>query len=119
MDFSWIVLKGDVSDDAAEVAFWEEQDEIDRWVAAGAPPLEEWRAGEAPKPKAKVKLGAAEVVVRVYTKEQAAKVLQMSVDSLERHVMGKVKTISGLGRLVRIPVNEIDRYIEREARRAL
>lgn len=90
-----------------------------RGVAAGSPPVEEWRGTaptKAPVPKAKPDKG--DVVLRAYTRDQAAEALGMSVDSFDKHVMGEIKSMQ-FGRLVRIPLAELDRYAEKKARRAL
>lgn len=48
------------------------------------------------------------------TKAEAATSLGMSIDSLERHVLDEVRVIRK-GKLVLIPVLELERCIERNA----
>ena len=52
------------------------------------------------------------------TKDVAAQMLSMSVDSLERHVLPDVRSIR-VGGLVRIPTTELDRWVADRAARAL
>lgn len=52
------------------------------------------------------------------TKDVAAQMLSMSIDSLERHVMPDVRSIRVSG-LVRIPTSELDRWVADRASRAL
>jgi len=52
------------------------------------------------------------------TKPQAADLLSMSVDSLERHVLPDLRVIRR-GRLVLIPVAELERWCEANAERTL
>ena len=48
------------------------------------------------------------------TKPEAAKALSMSVDSLERYVMPEVRVVRQ-GRLVLIPIAELERWLEHNA----
>jgi excisionase family DNA binding protein len=52
------------------------------------------------------------------SKEHAAAYLSISVDTLERRVLGRVKTVR-LGQRVLIPVSELDRFIAEEMESAL
>jgi hypothetical protein len=52
------------------------------------------------------------------TRSQAAAALGMSVDSFERHVQGDLALIR-LGRIVLVPVAELERWAERTAERTL
>ncbi len=52
------------------------------------------------------------------TKAQAANMLGMSVDSFERHVMADLKLIRK-GRLVLVPVRELERWLEENAARTI
>jgi|GEM_PF-5434696 len=52
------------------------------------------------------------------SKEQAARSLDMSVDSLERHVLPDLKLVRA-GRLVRVPIRELERWVELNAARTL
>jgi hypothetical protein len=52
------------------------------------------------------------------TKAQAAIALSMSIDSLERYVLHDLRVIRR-GRLVLIPVNELERWCESNAERTL
>src|SRR4051812_6635514 len=61
---------------------------------------------------------AQPVAPLLYTKRQAAQALNMSIDSLERYVMGEVRAIRK-GGLVLIPRAELERWIERNAASAL
>jgi excisionase family DNA binding protein len=48
------------------------------------------------------------------TKAEAAEALSMSVDSFERYVQGQVRLVR-LGRLVLVPVTELERWLEANA----
>jgi excisionase family DNA binding protein len=52
------------------------------------------------------------------TREEAARLLAMSVDHLERHVLGEMRVVRS-GRLVLVPVAELHRFAERNAVRTL
>ncbi|MEJ7786348.1 MAG: hypothetical protein WKF96_16210 [Solirubrobacteraceae bacterium] len=52
------------------------------------------------------------------TKAQAAELLSVSIDSLERHVLPDLRVIRR-GRLVLIPVAELERWCEAAAERTL
>jgi hypothetical protein len=52
------------------------------------------------------------------TKAEAAEALSMSVDSLERYVMPELRVVRA-GRLVLIAVDELRRWLERNAARTL
>lgn len=53
-----------------------------------------------------------------YTKPEAAVALGVSVDTLERHVMAELRVVRR-GRLVLIPVPELERWLQRNAARTL
>ena len=52
------------------------------------------------------------------TKPEAAAALSMSVDSLERHVLHDLRVIRR-GRLVLVPVTELERWADDNAERTL
>lgn len=52
------------------------------------------------------------------TKVEAAASLSMSVDSFERHVMPELRVVRR-GRLVLVPVVELERWLERESSRTV
>jgi hypothetical protein len=52
------------------------------------------------------------------TKTQAAEMLGMSVDSFERHLMADLKLVR-TGRLVLVPVRELERWLEENAARTI
>lgn len=52
------------------------------------------------------------------SKPEAAEALGVSVDTLERHVMPELRVVRR-GRLVLIPVTEIERWLDRNAARTL
>lgn len=54
----------------------------------------------------------------VVTKDVAAAMLSMSIDSLERHVLPHIRTVR-VGGIVRIPVAEVERWVTERAGRAL
>lgn len=61
---------------------------------------------------------SAKPVRMAYTKPEAAVALGVSVDTLERHVMGDLRVVRR-GRLVLIPVRELERWLDRNAARTL
>lgn len=52
------------------------------------------------------------------SKPEAAEALGVSVDTLERHIMGELRVVRR-GRLVLIPVRELEAWLERNAARTL
>lgn len=52
------------------------------------------------------------------SKPEAAEALGVSVDTLERHVLGELRVVRR-GRLVLIPVRELEAWLERNAARTL
>jgi hypothetical protein len=67
-------------------------------------------AGGKPRPRKVDRLA--------YSKAEAAEALGISVDSVERYVWPDVKLLR-MGRLVLVPVVELERWIERNAARTL
>jgi len=61
---------------------------------------------------------SAKPVRMAYTKPEAAVALGVSVDTLERHVMAELRVVRR-GRLVLIPVRELERWLDRNAARTL
>ncbi len=53
-----------------------------------------------------------------YTKTEAAVALGVSIDTLERHIMAELRVVRR-GRLVLIPVTELQRWLEQNAARTL
>ncbi len=53
-----------------------------------------------------------------YTKPEAAVALGVSVDTLERHVLAELRVVRR-GRLVLVPVRELERWLEQNAARTL
>ncbi len=53
-----------------------------------------------------------------YTKAEAAVALGVSIDTLERHIMAELRVVRR-GRLVLIPVSELQRWLEQNAARTL
>jgi len=117
----WGTVDPDELEDMAETALW---------LDAGAPPLHEWLevrnvgwvrredlAPAATLPDAP-KLPALPSVMLACTREDAAALLRMSVDSLDRHVLPHLRSIKR-GRLVRIPLSELERWVSDSAARAL
>ena len=52
------------------------------------------------------------------SKREAAEMLSMSVDTLERHVIPHLRLV-GAGRRVLVPVRELERWIDRSAAQPL
>ena len=52
------------------------------------------------------------------TREEAAQALGMSIDSFERHVQPTIRMVR-CGRMRLVPVREIDRWLEAQAKRTL
>lgn len=52
------------------------------------------------------------------TREEAAAALGMSLDSFERHIQPTLRLVR-LGRMVLVPVREIDRWLDENAARTV
>lgn len=63
-------------------------------------------------------MSTAPVPLVALTREQAAASLGMSVDSFERHVQPSIRVIR-MGKMVRIPVAELQRWAGEAAERTL
>jgi hypothetical protein len=115
-DWAWAVTHGDDSE------YWQEEAEIQAWIEAGAPPVEEWEAekrAEKPKPIPTGPTGVA-VPERALTVSHAvaAELLSVSADTFKRHVLPHVRVVQ-IGRRQMIPVMELQEYVNRNAARAL
>jgi excisionase family DNA binding protein len=55
---------------------------------------------------------------KVYTRQEAADSLRMSLDHFERHIQPDLRVVRS-GRLVLIPTTELDRWLDRNAARTL
>lgn len=102
------VVNGDDSD------FWAEQVQIDRWMDAGCPPVDEW-LGKSPKPKTpKLQPGERLAV----SKREAGELLGgKSEDWIEKHVLPHVATVKS-SRSVLIPNAELQRWVHENSGRA-
>lgn len=121
--FDWNRLEFDQAVDLEESELWQQ---------AGAPPLDEWLRvrdvawvrrtdladAAAPPLPGSARLPELPNVMLACSREDAAGLLRMSVDSLDKHVMPHLRTIQ-VGRLVRIPVAELERWVSDNAARAL
>jgi hypothetical protein len=117
----WNSVDPDELEDMQETALWDD---------AGAPPLHEWskvrevgwvKRDELVQPAAlpeAPKLPQLPNVMLACTREDAAALLRMSVDTIDTHVIPRLRTLQ-TGRLVRIPIAELERYVEQNAARAL
>lgn len=65
-----------------------------------------------------LRLGAPPPAALLVTKAVAADMLSMSVDSLEKHVIGDLRTVR-VGGMVRIPMRELEQWVGKSAARAL
>lgn len=128
--FAWFVNAGE------DEAQWLEAAEVEDWQAAGAPPVEDWHelregwgwarreAFEVVSPTRPVRLPVAPQVPELppvmlaCSRRRAAALLDMSVDSLDRYVMPEVRSIHK-GSLRLIPVEELRRWVDSQAARAL
>jgi hypothetical protein len=119
---------GDIGDPGNE-EFWREQVEIDRWMDAGCPDVDDWLAEHKlpprppPKPRARPRRKASNALppselVHLYTlsKAQAGVMMGVSEDWIQEHVMPYVKTIRE-GRLVLIDAVDLQRFIHDKAGR--
>jgi hypothetical protein len=99
----------------------DEQAEIEAWIDAGCPPVEDWRAGRGSRP-AKMPTRTKPVepppVALAVNQEVAAALLSCSVDHLQRHILPKLKVVQAGARML-IPVRELEDYLNRESARAL
>ena len=114
--WAWVLTHGDDSE------YWEEAAEIDAWIEAGAPPVEEWEAqkrGDPPKalPSATQDVAVPERALTV-SREVAAALLSISADTFERHVLPELRVVQ-IGRRQLVPVMELQEFVNSKAARAL
>ena len=102
--------------------FWLEQDEIERWIAAGAPPVEEWKRGNLPAASARAApaettgsktQGPPRLAVNL---EEAASVLGCKEDFFREQVKPELKIVRR-GRRQFVAVRELERWLEESAAR--
>lgn len=119
----WQSIDFDQAEDLEETMIWQE---------AGAPPLDEWlkirevawvRRTDVVEPKTPQlpnapKLPSLPEVMLACSREDAAAMLRISVDSFDKHVVPHLRTTQ-IGRLVRIPIAELDRWVSENTARAL
>ncbi len=102
--------------------YWREQIEIDRWMDAGCPPVDDWLAGRKsparPRRKTANALPPSELVhMQMWTTTQAGTMLGgMSEDWIEQHVLPYVKTIVA-GRTTLIDADDLVRWRKEKAAR--
>jgi hypothetical protein len=114
--WAWVLVNG------TDAEYWQEAAEIEDWIEAGAPPVEEWHAekrGERPKPlpSAPGKVDLPEVALAL-SQAQAAGLLGVSPDTFERHVLPELRVLH-IGRRKMIPLRELEDYVSRKSARAL
>lgn len=99
-----------------------EEAEILRWIEAGAPDPDEWRASQGQPTPSKLPSAPTGVeipsVALAVDRTQAASLLSMSVDHFERHVLPDLRVIQ-TGRKQTIPVRELENWMSARAARAL
>jgi len=93
-------------------AAWMELDEVERWIAEGAPADESPPLPAAPQ---SVELPAVALAV---SREQAAALLSISVDTFERRVLPHLR-VAQVGRRQLVPVREREAWLSSRTARAL
>lgn len=96
--------------------FWLEQDEVERWVEAGAPSVEEWKNGTpatARPPAAKPAPSPPRLAVNL---EEAASVLGCKEDFFREQVKPELKIVRRGGRQF-VAIRELERWLEESGAR--
>jgi hypothetical protein len=92
-----------------------ELDDVERWIEAGAPAPDS-RPPE-PMPSAPSSVAVPTVALAV-SREQAASLIGVSVDTFERRVLPALRVVQ-VGRRQLVPVRELERWVEDNSARAL
>ncbi len=118
--FAWIIPAdpaGPVTEAHPDYEFWQESAEIDRWIAAGAPPVAEW-LGTAPPTPQPPQAPTVPAVALALSREHAAMALSVSPDHFDAHIKPHLRLVQS-GRRQLVPVRELERWVEANAARAL
>jgi len=113
--FAWVRQPEVIDADHPDYAQLIEADEILRWQEAGAPPIGQPPAPPLPTAPAAVELPLVALAV---SREQAAALLQISVDTFERRVLPDLRVVQ-VGRRQLVPVRELEDWVTAKAARAL
>lgn len=114
----------EVAGDPGNEHYWREQAQLDAWIDAGCPDVDDWLAGRTsakrPRQAAANDLPPSELRHQLaVTKAQAGALLGgKSEDWIEKHVLPHVKTVQA-SRSVLIPVVELKRWVDQNSSRAL
>jgi hypothetical protein len=104
-----------VANGREDMDYWHEQARIDAWIEEGK---EEARAPAKPAP-AKPATAEPEPLQLAVTKEGAGQLLGgKSIDWIEKYVLPSVRTVRP-SRSVLIPVSELERWLNVNARKAI
>jgi hypothetical protein len=105
------LLHGDDSE------YWDEQVQIDRWMDAGCPDVDEWLGKAKPKPQDPHEVLPISERLTL-SKREAGMLLGKSEDWIEKYVLPNVKTVQQ-SRSVMIPTADLQRWVHENSRKAL
>lgn len=115
MDYAWITSPAEVIDrDHPDYSFWAETDAIERLIAEGESPAED---SPAPLPERPETVAVPSIALAV-SREQAAALLSISVDTFERRVLPELR-VAQVGRRQLVPVRELEKWLSAKTARAL
>jgi len=112
--FAWVRQPEIIDADHPDFAALIELDDVEQWIADGAPsPVE-------PPPPMPAAPRTVEVPAVAFTvsRADAAALLSISVDTFERHVLPDLRVVQ-VGRRQLVPVGELAAWIEAKSARAL
>ena len=112
--FAWVRQPAAIDADHPNYDTLIELDDIERWIADGAPPIEP----PPPMPAAPGRVALPAVALTV-SRAQAAALLQVSVDTFERHVLPHLRVVQVSPRRQLVPVRELEAFVAAQSARAL
>ena len=115
MEYAWITSPAEVIDSAhPDYSSWAEADAIEQWITDGAEPIDPF---PAPLPDAPAAVDVPAVALAV-SRDQAAALLSISVDTFERRVLPELR-VAQVGRRQLIPIRELETWLSSKTARAL
>ncbi len=111
--FAWVRQPAVIDADHPDYDTLIELDDVERWIADGAPSPDP--APTMPSTPATVELPAVALAV---SRDEAAALLSISVDTFERRVLPDLRVVQ-VGRRQLVPVRELEAWIASKSARAL
>ena len=110
--FAWLRQDAQVIDrDHPDWDYYDEAQRIEDWIAEGASPV------QPPMPEAPAVVELPAVALAV-SRDQAAALLSISVDTFERRVLPDLR-VAQVGRRQLVPVRELESWLSGKSARAL